>query len=56
MDVKTLIIESEYELKEYEVFKNQLIKIAENVYHNYLYEFKYIYDNDKLIRVVRRKL
>ena len=51
-----LIINEEYELKEYEVFKNQLLKVIDNVYHNYLYEFKYIYDdNGKLIRVVRSK-
>ena len=51
-----LIIDSEYELKEYEIFKNQLIKVTDNVYHNYMYEFKYMYDdNGKLIRVVRRK-
>lgn len=51
-----LIIDSEYELKEYEIFKNQLLKVTDNIYHNYLYEYKYIYEEGKLIKVIRKTL
>lgn len=57
MEENIFIIEDKFELKDYEVFKHQLLKVSENVYHNYLYEYKYIYDDDnKLIRIIRRKI
>ena len=57
-------IVDESELKEYEVFKNQLIKVIEIeetcnikiiIYTNYLYDYHYNYKNDKLLSVIKHK-
>lgn len=49
-----LIIENELEY--YEKAKRYFVKVTDNIYHNYLYEYKYIYEEGKLIKVIRKTL
>lgn len=59
-----LVVSSQYELDEYEKFKHQIVYVGKleiangvlEVYHNYLYQFKYYYINNILVNVVRTKI
>ena len=59
-----LVVSSQYELDEYEKFKHQIVYVGKleiangvlEVYHNYLYQFKYYYINNVLVNVVRTKI
>lgn len=59
-----LVVSNQYELDEYEKFKHQIVYVGKleiangvlEVYHNYLYQFKYYYINNILVNVVRTKI
>lgn len=59
-----LVVSSQYELDEYEKFKHQIVFVGKieiangcvEIYHNYMYEYKYYYINNMLVNVVRSKL
>lgn len=59
-----IVMTSEYQLKKhhdykkYFLFKGQTVELDYNVeiYHNYLYKYKYYYKDNKLEKIVRTKL